>query len=366
MSSASRNAKPKAGTPRWNLQSIPKVVHKETIDYLVAHRSYAFKLLGQRKLKWRKENGFVPKYSQYRDGGQIVKTINDEAAQKKCYEPDMDTKLKYLEKHIQQAKVSMNEKLKALTKRIDLFSNNMKHFMEELAGPQNVFMDDDEAAGDPWDPFDEVRESEHRTIIKAIALARETTYHGIETEYQRWEQNQQRKSVTQQTRVQNQKVYVSILRAKEYENNDKDMDQLHAQVRVLTKAMERLMTKKDKSKNSNKPRRKNTSIGGGKSHRGDRKRMKGKKKSNRRTNSESTRSSASTRSGKSSSSSKRSSMSSKSSNRSEKRKRESLHHKGPSRKNKRRERRDGKRQNVSLVRMNCHDYVHHVTLKIIV
>ena len=91
----------------------------------------------------------------------------------------------------------MNDKLTALTKRIDLFSSNMKHFMEELRGPQNVFMDDDKAASDPLDPFDEVRESKHRTIFQAIVLARETTNHGIETEYQRWEQNQQRKRVTQ-------------------------------------------------------------------------------------------------------------------------------------------------------------------------
>ena len=65
---------------------------------------------------------------------------------------------KYLEKDIQQANVSMNEKMKAITRRIDLLSNNMKHFMEEVPGPQNVFMDHAKNAGDPWHPFVKARE----------------------------------------------------------------------------------------------------------------------------------------------------------------------------------------------------------------
>ena len=72
-------------------------------------------------------------------------------------------------------------------------------------------------------------------MLRAIAHAREATNNELNHAYDKWEEFQDKKSVARETRVQNDKVYAEIQKAKEYENKDNNLNKLHDQVTSLTK-----------------------------------------------------------------------------------------------------------------------------------
>ena len=246
MSSSTNAKKSTSNTPRWNLEVIPFILRKNVLNYLHAHRSYALKLLAQRKLQWRKANAFMPTHSKYRDGSQMVRVVNEEESQKKLFEKDMENKLLYIGQDVGTAKETMQKSLVTMMKQLNLHLRNVRQYVNEFANAEgqgdNMAMDDDVLLnqGDPWMEFgDEEREK----MLRAIAHAREVTNNELNHAYDKWEEFQDKKSVARETRVQNDKVYAEIQKAKEYKNKDNDLNKLHDQVTSLTKALNCLMEK---------------------------------------------------------------------------------------------------------------------------
>ena len=303
MSSSTNAKKSTSNTPRWNLEVIPFILRKNVLNYLHAHRSYALKLLAQRKLQWRKANAFMPTHSKYRHGSQMVRVVNEEESEKKLFEKDMENKLLYIGKDVGTAKETMQKSLVTMMKQLNLHLRNVRQYVNEFANAEgqgdNMAMDDDVLLnqGDPWMEFgDEEREK----MLRAIAHAREVTNNELNHAYDKREEFQDKKSVARETRVQNDKVYAEIQKAKEYENKDNDLNKLHDQVTSLTKALNCLMEKNLGTKNSShaKKNRRSRSIStdGDKSRRYKKGKRKDKDKNKRKGRSISTGSTSTRRS----------------------------------------------------------------------
>ena len=353
MSSSTNAKKGTSNTPRWNLEVIPFILRKHVLNYLHAHRSYALKLLAQRKLQWRKANAFMPTHSKYRHGSQMVRVMNEEESQKKLFEKDMENKLLYIGKDVGTAKETMQKSLVTMMKQLNLHLRNVRQYVNEFANAEgnqgdNMAMDDDVPLnqGDPWMEFGD---KEREKMLRAIAHAREVTNNELNHAYDKWEEFQDKKSVARETRVQNDKVYAEIQKAKEYENKDNDLNKLHDQVTSLTKALNCLMEKNLGKKNSSHAKRnrrsRSISTDGDKSRRYEKGKRKDKDKNKRKGRSISTGSTSTRRSISSKSSRSTSTRTSKATRytRGEKRKRDTEHKKGPNHKHKKREQRNGKR-----------------------
>ena len=280
----------------------------------------------------------------------MVRVVNEEESQKKLSEKDMENKLLYIGKDAGTAKETMQQSLVTMMKQLNLHLRNVRQYVNESASAEgnqgdNMAMDDDVLLnqGDQWMEFgDEEREK----MLRAIAHAREITNNELNHAYDKWEEFQDKKSVARETRVQNDKVYAEIQKAKEYKNKDNDVNILHDQVTSLTKAFNCLMKKILGTKNSSHARRnrrsRSISTDGDKSRRLEKGKRKDKDKNKRKGRSISTSTKRSISSKSSMSTSTRTSKATRST-RGEKRKRDTEHKKGPNHKHKKREQRNGKR-----------------------
>ena len=123
---------------------------------------------------------------------------------------------------------TMQKSLVTMMKQLNLHLRNVRQYVNVFSNAEgnegdNMAMADDVllSQGDPWMEFgDEEREK----MLRAIAHAREVTNNELNHAYDKWEEFQDKKSVARETRVQNDKVYAEIQKAKEYENNDNDLN----------------------------------------------------------------------------------------------------------------------------------------------
>ena len=254
--SADKNKKAsKQQTHRWILQGVPNILKRATLDYLFAHRAYVYKKIAKKKLSHRLVHGFEAHCSSFRDGSQSIKVVIGESEQKKIWDEQHETKIRYADKDINEAEAKMKILCNTMLEKIDKHFVHISEFMNLMNNVDgNVPMDDD--AIDPWD---HVQDQNKEAVLMIIASAKVATDEIADSEYERWEQNFTTKLAIKATKVKNDAIREEIEKVRKYDNpvddqNQLDVHALNKQVEMLSKAMAILVLDK---KNNNNTRPKN-------------------------------------------------------------------------------------------------------------
>ena len=254
--SADKNKKAsKQQTHRWNLQGVPNILRKATLDYLFVHRDYVYKKMAKKKLSHRLVHGFEAHCSSFRDCSQSIKVVIGESEQKKIWDKQYETKIRYADKDINEAEAKMKILCNTMSEKIDKHFVQISEFMNLMNNvDRNVPMDDD--ANDPWD---HVQDQNKEAVFMIIASAKVATDEIADNEYERWEQSFTTKLAIKATKVKNDAIREEIEKVRKYDNpvddqNQLDVHVLNKQVEMLSKAMAILVTDK---KNNNSTRTKN-------------------------------------------------------------------------------------------------------------